>query len=157
MPATAAHPLGPEVRALIAEAESTREVVSSDLYLAADGVARLELVAPVLAQRPGDPPVASVVLHADPKRFLYPFIQDWPLPSDSGETLLVERRGDRVVYLNELRHRKGTALKLSVPASEESLPAAMAARGRTGIVEGSDYRGVPVMAAIAPVPAPTGT
>ena len=151
VPATAAHPLGPEVRALIAEAESTGEVVASDLYLAPDGAARLELVAPVLAQRRGDPPLASVVLHADPKQFLYPFIQDWPLPSDSGETLLVERRGDRVLYLNELRHRRGTALKLSVPASEESLPAAMAVRGRTGITQGVDYRGVPVMAAIAPV------
>jgi PAS domain S-box-containing protein len=151
VPATATHPLGPQVRAMIAEAESTGEVVSSDLYLAPDGVARLELVAPVLAQRPGDPPVASVVLHADPKRFLYPFIQDWPLPSDSGETLLVERRGDSVVYLNELRHREGTALKLSIPASRQDLPAAMAVRGRTGIVEGRDYRGVPVMAAIAPV------
>ena len=115
VPATATHPLGPQVRALVAEAQSTGEVVSSDLYLGPDGVVRIELVAPVLAQRPGDAPVASVVMHVDPRRFLYPFIQNWPLPSDSGETLLVERRGDRVVYLNELRHREGTALELTIP------------------------------------------
>jgi PAS domain S-box-containing protein len=151
-PATARHPLGPRVYALIAEAERTREVVSSDLYLGPEGTARIELIAPILASRRADPPVASVVLHVDPQRFLYPFIQDWPLPSDTGETLLVERHGDRVVYLNELRHRKGTALKLSVSARDTKLPAAMAVRGRRGIIEGIDYRGIPVMAAIAPVP-----
>ena len=151
VPAMATRPLGPRVRALIADAARTGEVVSSDLYLGPDGVARIEMVAPLAAQRPGDPPVAVVVMHIDPKRFLYPFIQDWPLPSASGETLLVERRGARVVYLNELRHRKGTALRLSISAANATLPAAMAVRGRRGIVEGVDYRGVPVMAAIAPV------
>ena len=153
VPAMATHALGARVRALVAEAERTEEVVSSDLYLGPDGVARIEMAAPVLAQLPGDPPVATVVMHVDPRRFLYPFIQDWPFPSASGETLLVERRGTRVEYLNELRHRKHTALRLSISAADATLPAAMAVRGRRGIVEGVDYRGVPVMAAIAPVPA----
>jgi len=152
VPANEHHPLGARVRALIAQAERTRQVVSSDLYLDPEGTARIELIAPVLAQLPGDQPVASIVTHVDPALFLYPFIQEWPLPSDTGETLLVERQRDRVVFLNELRHRHGTALRLSVPASDPDLPAAMAVRGRDGIVEGLDYRDVPVMAAIAPVP-----
>ena len=151
VPAMATHLLGPRVQALISEAEHTGQVVSSDLYLGSDGVARIEMAAPVLARRPGDPPIATVVMHLDPRKFLYPFIQDWPLPNASGETLLVERRGDRVLYLNELRFRHGTALKLSISAAAPTLPAAMAVRGRRGIVEGVDYRGVPVMAAIAPV------
>jgi PAS domain S-box-containing protein len=151
-PATVDHPLGPRVRSMIDAAQRSGEVVTSDLYLGPDGEARIETIAPLLAPRPNEPPVASVVLHIDPYRFLYPFLQEWPLPSASGETLLAERRGGRVLYLNELRHRKGTALRLSVPANETTLPAAMAVRGRTGIVEGEDYRGVPVMAAIAPVP-----
>lgn len=152
VPANEHHPLGARVRALIARAGRTRQVVSSGLYLDPEGTARIELVAPVLAQRPGDPPVASVVMHVDPARFLFPFIQEWPLPSGTGETLLVERQRDRVVFLNELRHRQGAALRLSAPASDPDLPAAMAARGRHGIVEGLDYRDVPVMAALAPVP-----
>ena len=133
VPATAAHPLGPRVNALIAAALRGREVVSSGLFLGPGGAARLVTVAPLLASRPDDPPVAGVVLHTDPHRFLYPFLQDWPLASASGETLLVERRGGRVLYLNELRHRKNTALRLSVPADDETLPAAMAVRGRTGV------------------------
>ena len=152
VPATAHHSLGARVQALIAEAERTGEVVSSGLYLGPDGNARFETVAPVRAQRPSDPPVASVVLHSDPEAFLYPYIQRWPLPNKSGETLLVERRGDRIFFLNELRFRKGTALKMSASLNDPTLPAAMAVRGRRGIVEGVDYRGVPVMAALAPVP-----
>ena len=151
VPAKAVRSLTPRLRGLVADAQRTGEVVSSDLYLGPDGVARIEMVAPVLALRPAQPPVACVILHTDPNRFLYPFIQDWPFPSTSGETLLVERRGARVEFLNELRHRKDTALKLSISADEGPLPAAMAVRGRRGIVEGVDYRGVPVMAAIAPV------
>ena len=143
--------LGPRVRALVSEARRTGEIVSTDLYRGRDGVARIEMITPILALKPGDPPVACVVLHTDPNRFLYPFIQDWPIPSATGETLLVERRGGRVEYLNELRHRRGTALRLSASASDATRPAAMAVRGRRGIVEGVDYRGVPVMAAIAPV------
>jgi PAS domain S-box-containing protein len=151
VPATAHHAAG-RVRALVAEAQRSRQVISSDLYRGPDGVPRIDMVAPVLAQRPADPPVACVALHIDPLRFLYPFIQQWPLPGTTGETLLVERQGDRVLYLNELRFRKGTALRMSISANRTSLPAAMAVHGRRGIVEGVDYRGVPVMAAIAPVP-----
>ena len=152
VPATARHTPGPRVRALLAKAQRTRQVVSSSLYLDPDGAVRIEMVAPVLALRPTDPPVADVVLHVDPARFLYPYIQEWPLPNLTGETLLVERQADRVLFLNELRFRKGTALKLSISANDPTLPAAMAVRGRRGIVEGIDYRDVPVMAALAPVP-----
>ena len=72
------------------------------------------------------------MLHSDPEAFLYPYIQRWPLPNKSGETLLVERRGDRVFFLNELRFRKGTALKMSASLNDPTLPAAMAVRGRRG-------------------------
>ncbi|MGE5239106.1 MAG: sensor histidine kinase [Chloroflexota bacterium] len=47
---------------------------------------------------------------------------------------------------------KNTALTLRLPLSEEWLPAAMAARGEEGIVEGLDYRGVPVLAAVQRIP-----
>jgi PAS domain S-box-containing protein len=95
----------------------------------------------------------------DPARFLYPLVQgtdargvEWPLQTTSGEVLLVELRGDEVLYLNELRYRKGAALRVTAPASELDLPAAKALRGEQGVVEGVDYRGVPVIAGLRPVP-----
>ncbi|MBI4842952.1 MAG: PAS domain S-box protein [Nitrospirae bacterium] len=91
-------------------------------------------------------------LRLDPKEYLYPSIQHWPTPSSTGETLLIRREGDEVVYLNELRHRRDTAFSLRLLLSRKDLPAAMAVLGTTGIVEGIDYRGVSVMASIGVIP-----
>ena len=150
-PNTVSHPVGREAKALAARATTTRRVASSDLYLDAEGKACLALAAPVLSDAGGGG-IAAVILHVDPSRYLYPLIRGWPLPSESGETLLVERRGDQVLYLNELRHRKNTAFKLTTPVNTPDRPAAMAVRGRHGVVQGVDYRGVPVLSAIQRVP-----
>ena len=150
-PNTVSHSVGREAKALAARATTTRRVASSDLYLDAEGQARLGLAAPVLSDAGGGA-IAAVILHIDPSRYLYPLIRGWPLPSESGETLLVERRGDQVLYLNELRHRKNTAFKLTTPVNTAGRPAAMAVRGRRGVVQGVDYRGMPVLAAIQRVP-----
>jgi PAS domain S-box-containing protein len=144
----AAAPLGWQSRALAAKATTTNTVRSSDLYLDAAGRVRIDFVAPILSPRNGGAAIAAVTLRADPASFLYPLIQTWPLPSRSGETLLVERRADHVLYLNELRFRKGTALTLTAPANDPTLPAAMAVRGRRGVVQGTDYRDVKVLAAL---------
>ncbi|MCF8146422.1 MAG: PAS domain S-box protein [Deltaproteobacteria bacterium] len=97
-------------------------------------------------------PIGGLVLICDATQFLYPLIQFWPRPRRSAETLLVRRDGDEVLYLNELRHKKGTALKLRIPLSQSDLPAAMAVQGNEGIVKGTDYRGIEVVAAILPIP-----
>jgi PAS domain S-box-containing protein len=151
-PRTASGPLDREAKVLVKKAAATGHVESSDLYLDAAGHARLDVVAPVPSAQGGSRSIAVVDLRIDPGRFLYPLIQAWPLPSKTGETLLVERRGDQVLYLNELRHRKNTAFKLTTPVNTADRPAAMAVRGRRGVVQGVDYRGVPVLAAIQRVP-----
>ncbi len=112
----------------------------------------LSMVAPLFAPGKPDRPVGTVVLVCDVTDFLYPLIQTWPTPSETAETLLVRKDGDDVLFLNELRHRKDTALKFRIPLSRTDLPAAMAIEGREGIVEGFDYRGVKVLAAILHVP-----
>ena len=42
------------------------------------------------------------------RRSGYAFISKWPTPSQTGETLLVRRDGDDVLFLNELRFREDT-------------------------------------------------
>lgn len=96
--------------------------------------------------------VGAVLLQIDPQEFLYPLVQSWPSSSASAETLLTRQDGSEVVFLNELRHRKGTALSLHVPASSLRLPTVMAIRGATSTKNGIDYRGVPVVAAMRKVP-----
>jgi hypothetical protein len=70
-------------------------------------------VAAVLDPR-GQPP-AVVVLKVYAEKVLYPLIQSWPSPSLTSETLLVKLEEKAMPFLNELRHRKKTALSLRVP------------------------------------------
>ena len=102
----------------------------------------------------GESKAAGVLLlQIDPNNILFPLIQSWPTPSPTAETLLVRREGNDVVFLNELRHRKNTALTLRFPIeSNPHLPAALAVKGEEGIVEGVDYQNVPVLAATRGIP-----
>ena len=152
VPATARHPLGDAVFTLARQALRTGVVQDSDLYMADDGEPRLEIAVPLSRSTQTGVRPGVVVLHVDPSRYLYPFLQSWPLPSATGETLLVERRDDRVVYLNDLRFREGAALAISLPLDTPGLPAAKAALGMSGVEEGLDYRRVPVLAAYRPIP-----
>ncbi len=112
----------------------------------------LAAIVPLFEDPDATLPLGAVILMNDAAQFLYPLIQSWPTPSKTAETLLVRRDGDHILFLNELRHQKDTALKLRIPVSRSDLPAAMAVSGKKGIVEGKDYRGVKVLAAVLPVP-----
>ena len=145
-------PAGTEVKRAALEAIRKRQVILSDLARDENsGRIHLDLFVPVSA-KPDMRPIGVLLLRIDPYEYLYPLIQSWPTPSPSAETVLIRREGDNVVFLNELRHRKGTALALKLSLSSERLPAAMAARGIQGVVKGIDYRGVPVLAVLRAVP-----
>jgi len=98
----------------------------------------------------GDRFLGGLVLRINPSKFLFPLIQSWPTKSESSETLLITKEGDEVVYLNELRHKKNTALKLKlrIDSSNYNIPSVLATTGKEGLFEGMDYRGVPVLSDI---------
>ncbi|MFA4825557.1 MAG: PAS domain S-box protein [Methanoregula sp.] len=113
----------------------------------------LDVIAPLARKSNGaGKPVGAVLLSIDPEDFLYPLIQSWPVPSGSAETLLVEREGDHVLFLNELRHRNNTALNLTIPLIQTDVPSVMAVLGTTGAFEGTDYRGADVISVLEPIP-----
>ncbi|MGZ8450303.1 MAG: PAS domain S-box protein [Candidatus Deferrimicrobiaceae bacterium] len=140
----------------VAEVLRSGPPILSDIHrLSNSNFYHMDLFAPLLSTTrngKGTEPVGVMMFRIDPGFFLFPQIQSWPVPSATAETLLVRRDGDNVVYLNELRHRKGTLLSLRFPVTDSRLPAAAAVRGRQGIMEGVDYRGVPVVAALRPIP-----
>jgi PAS domain S-box-containing protein len=146
--------LGPDAKRFTMEAIRTKKVFFSDLYKSKiTNVIRLSLVIPLLISQGHDTiPVGVLLLRSDPYEFLYSLIQSWPTPSNTAETVLVRREGENVIFLNELRHRKDTALTLRFPITEKQLPEAMAARGIEGVTEGIDYRGVPVLAVMRAIP-----
>ncbi len=132
------------------------EVVFTDLQASTTAAEiHLDLLVPIRPTHSPDsepatsgPPLAMIVLRLNPKNFLFPLIQNWPLPSATAETLLVRREGNEIVYLNELRHRTGTALQLRRSIHEVSLPGAIGARGVTEASDGRDYRGVAVLSSV---------
>ena len=146
--------LAPTLREAVQTAFSERRALLTDIHTMSDGGRpHLDSIAPLFSSaESGGQPLAAVILTADAGDFLFPLIQSWPTASTSGETLLVERRGDSVVFLNELRFRQGTALTLEYPLTQTDLPAVMAVLGTRGIAQGIDYRGVEVLTALQAVP-----
>lgn len=146
--------VGPDAKKLAMEAMRTKKVILSDLYKSEiTQQIRLSLLVPFFISRGHDTfPAGVLLIRIDPYHFLYPLIQSWPTPSRTSESMLVRREGDEVLFLNELRQQKDTALKLRLPIGEQKFPEVMAAVGMEGIVEGVDYRGVPVLAALRKIP-----
>jgi PAS domain S-box-containing protein/putative nucleotidyltransferase with HDIG domain len=112
----------------------------------------ISILVPVFSGKNFDHPLGVLVLRIDPETYLYPYASQWPIPSDTAETLLVRRDGQDVLFLNRLRFGENAALALRFPLTDTSIPAVKAVLGQTGIVEGLDYRGEPVLADVRAVP-----
>lgn len=112
----------------------------------------LKLLIPILDTATDNRVIGVIALQIDPEKYLYPFILHWPTSSKTAETLLVRRQGNDTEYLANLRSKKDAALRLRTPLGMTNIPTTMAVLGRTGIVEGVAYNGVPVIAALRAVP-----
>jgi PAS domain S-box-containing protein len=146
-----------EGRRLALQAATEIITVTSEIYPgdpAAPGQALLDIFVPIM--RPDGARAAGVLVLRSNLAYLYGLIQTWPVESRSAEAVLVRLDGDDALFLNELRFRKRTALRMRVPLSAASdtpaWPSTAAARGETGIWEALDYRGEPVLAYTLPVP-----
>ena len=137
-------------RQLIARVAASREPAMGDFVrVESSGHVYIDAGAPILDA--SGRPIAVLLLRSDPEAYLYPQIQSWATPSESAETLLVRRDGDDVLFLNVLR-RDDPALTFRMPLSHTDVPAVAAVLGRTGEFEGTDYRGVEVLADLRPIP-----
>ncbi len=149
----AATPVAATVSRRLPELLGTGRITFVDFYRSdRDGKIYLAILAPILDPQASNRPLGVVMLRIDPETFLYPYIKRWPSESKTSETLIVRRDGDDVLFLNDPRFGTNAALNLRFPLSQSDLPAAKAVLGQTGVVEGRDYRGLPVTSYIAPVP-----
>ncbi len=132
------------------EARGSGRIIFEDFYRDEyTGHVYLDILAPIIPEGGHAGRVIGILaLHIDPEEYLYPLIKRWPTPSPTAETLIVRREGNDVLFLNELRFNKDSALNLRIPLARKDNPAVQAVLGREGIVEGRDYRGVLVIAAV---------
>ena len=112
----------------------------------------LTLLVPILDRSDHSQALGVLALRINPETYLYPFISRWPTPSETVETMLIRRDGNEAVFLNELKFQTNTALTLRIPLNNTNRPAVKAVLGQKGIVEGTDYRRVPVIAYVCAVP-----
>lgn len=132
------------------ESASANEIHFVDFYRSSyDQQVYLSLVVPVFDAAERSQLLAFLVLRIDPDQSLYPMITHWPAGSTTAEALLLRREGDELVALNDLRFDPDAALRLRGSIDDyPNLPAAKAAEGQEGIVEGIDYRRRPVIASL---------
>lgn len=142
----------PRMQFYIPEVVRSKKTIFGDFfYCTHRNKVLLEVYAPIIIRNTQEV-IGVDILTIDPGKYLYPLIQEWPVPSKTSETLLIEQEGDSIVFLNELRHKKDTALKLKIPLSRQSLPAAAAVKGNEGAFQGIDYRGIDVLAYTSQIP-----
>ena len=146
-------PLSASLQKVMSSALAGGLPLYDELSIDAEGAVSLALVVPLFVFDNGVRlPLAALILRISPEKSLFSGIKRWPTASSSGETLLVRRDGDSVLFLNKLTQPKGENAFLRIPLDRLDSPAAMAVReGRSVTGQGTDYRGVPVFAAYRPV------
>ncbi|MBI4877675.1 MAG: PAS domain S-box protein [Acidobacteria bacterium] len=133
---------------LARQAMSTRGVILTDLHSAPGQESiHMQLAVPLFERGAAARPIGVFMAWLDPQDLLYPILHSWPKPSRTAETLLIRREGNEVVHLSELRFRKDSALKLRLPIENLALPP-----GQRIAADAIDYRGVPVLTVIRPIP-----
>ena len=153
-------PLGrAEVAGHVQQALQNSRSVQADLHRDQGGKIYFWLSGRAFAQlQTNGPPDGVFISVFDPYQFLYPFIQKWPTPSKSAETLLVRREGDDAVFQNPLRHATNAPLTLRFPIDPSSrLPSVRMFLGDKAVEEGKpvealDYRGARVLSVMRWVP-----
>lgn len=97
--------------------------------------------------------IGALLLRVNTKDSIEPMIQSWPGMGKTGETLLVRHEGENVIFLNNLRHHKESALKFSIPITTKiAQPSILSSEGKEGIIKTIDYRNVSVLSAYRYLP-----
>ncbi len=146
--------MGDYLKILFPDLLKLESAILTDLHRTSNiNYIHLDLVIPLINTWQKDSSVFGLLtIRVDPKEILYPLVKVWPVPGKTTESFLVRQEGDEILYLSDLRFKKNSELELRKSLSEEKLPEAMAVRGIEGTLDGVDYRGAPVIAAMRKVP-----
>ena len=143
--------LCPVAGKLISRADSSGKVEIGEFYRSAEDTdPHIDFV--VRAARGPAGRKLFLLLRSRPKEYLYPLLDAWPVATATGETLLARRDGDKVTFLSWLRKGGSKPMTKQLPLDTPELPAALALKGRSGVIRGVDYSGADVLAAVSPLP-----
>jgi diguanylate cyclase (GGDEF)-like protein/PAS domain S-box-containing protein len=141
---------------LIRQSKKHLSIEHGDIRLDNVGKSLLDFVIPIVNEvESSNTLMAFVLVHINPNQFIIPYLEYWPKPSSTGETLLVRRNSEMVEFISPLRHStvNGLSHGTSHSMADHNLPAVVALeKQKAGSLIGTDYRGVEVFAAYEPVP-----
>jgi len=132
--------------ALLAKTSTIGEIKQSEL-VAGDVV--LDFFVPIYrdTQNKTDA-LGFIVLRSDVNDYINVILADLPMKSKTVESILVEKVGDKVVYLSKLRNLPQAPFRYSLPLSTPNLPAAIAVNSTDQSFSGIAYSGQKVIAAL---------
>ena len=107
---------------------------------------------PTTTGRPPAQPLGIALVVMDAARTIFPLVAREGVLTQTGETLLVRREGDEVIFFSPLRHFPAGSPNLRFPLSTAPLPARRAVEGLETFVEYNDYWGAPVLATTRYIP-----
>jgi|GEM_PF-1900503 signal transduction histidine kinase len=142
--------LSEKSKSFIREALKQKKYLISDIHRYAETKElHFDLAAPLLEN---DKIIGCVLLRINPNKYFFPAVQIWPVKSWSSEVFIVERQGNDIVFLNELKYKRNTDVKLNIYSADTNILAVKGLKGFEGAIEGTDYRGENVLGAIKKIP-----
>jgi len=146
--------LAPEAQEAIKQAVAMKKTLITDIHRSPEtGKPHADIVVPMFDHSAATRShVGTILLQLDLDVFLYPSLKNWPLPSATAEALLVRRDGDDVLLLNDLRFQSNSALETRISRTRENVASVIAVfGGKSGLIDGIDYNGKPVLASASQV------
>jgi|GEM_PF-534749 len=97
-------------------------------------------------------PLFVILLRINPDKIFYKLVQSRGGVFNSIDYVLIKRDKDSVLFLNNIRFLKNSAMNYKESLSDTNIVAVKAALGKSGIQEGTDYRGKDILAYIDKIP-----
>ncbi len=143
-----------DLKEVAQRANAERRSIFVNLYREIrDGMVHLAFVVPLRTIDGADTRGRDVLLFdLRATDFIDPFMSTWPLPGQPGQLLLGRREQDRAVILNSLPGQPDSALNISIPLTQKDAPSVRYLTEGDQLIDGIDYLGKPVLAAVLSVP-----
>lgn len=87
-----------------------------------------------------------IAFELKPENVVYSHLSQWPTQSNTSEIYLARQEKDSVLVISELRFKESSALKHKYSLNDNDAAVVKAAKGHSGIVYATDYRGKNVIA-----------
>jgi len=100
---------------------------------------RLAILIPILSQQGVKQVIGLVMVVIDPNVRIFSNLQEWPIPNESGETLLVRSERQEILVLSPLRIEYSEQFNPRYELTETSIPPLHIETDLINIVEGVDF------------------